>query len=59
MWSDETGARVMKRIAAPMVGGMVSATILALVILPIVYAIWRAWQLRRELEIKDASSTPQ
>ncbi len=58
MWSDETGSRVMKRIAAPMVGGMVSATVLALVILPIVYAIWRAWQLRREPETIDASSTP-
>jgi Cu(I)/Ag(I) efflux system membrane protein CusA/SilA len=46
MWSQETGARVMKRIAAPMVGGMVSATILALVLIPIVYWIWRARQLR-------------
>jgi Cu(I)/Ag(I) efflux system membrane protein CusA/SilA len=48
MWSNETGARTMKRIATPMVGGMVSATVLALVILPIIYEIWRAWQLRRE-----------
>jgi copper/silver efflux system protein len=56
MWSDETGARVMKRIAAPMVGGMLSATILALVILPIVYEIWRAWQLRREAATDDAGA---
>jgi Cu(I)/Ag(I) efflux system membrane protein CusA/SilA len=48
MWSEETGARVMKRIAAPMIGGMVSATILALILVPIVYEIWRGWQLRRE-----------
>jgi Cu(I)/Ag(I) efflux system membrane protein CusA/SilA len=48
MWSQESGARVMKRIATPMVGGMVSATILTLIIIPIVYEIWRAWQLRRE-----------
>ena len=48
MWSQETGARVMKRIVTPMVGGMVSATILTLIIIPIVYEIWRAWQLRRE-----------
>lgn len=47
MWSQETGARVMKRIAAPMVGGMVSATILTLILIPVVYEIWRAWQLRR------------
>ncbi len=48
MWSQETGARVMKRIATPMVGGMITATILTLIIIPIVYEIWRAWQLRRE-----------
>jgi Cu(I)/Ag(I) efflux system membrane protein CusA/SilA len=47
MWSSETGARVMKRIAAPMVGGMVSSTVLTLIIIPILYEIWRAWQLRR------------
>ena len=47
MWSQETGARVMKRIAAPMVGGMVSATILTLILIPVVYEIWRASQMRR------------
>ncbi len=56
MWSNETGARVMKRIAAPMVGGMVSAVILALVILPIVYEIWRGRQLRREAAKKSSTS---
>ena len=56
MWSQETGARVMKRIAAPMVGGMLSATVLALVILPIVYEIWRAWQLRREAAREERAS---
>jgi Cu(I)/Ag(I) efflux system membrane protein CusA/SilA len=47
MWSTETGARVMKRIAAPMIGGMVSSTVLTLIIIPILYEIWRAWDLRR------------
>jgi Cu(I)/Ag(I) efflux system membrane protein CusA/SilA len=47
MWSAETGARVMKRIAAPMVGGMVSSTVLTLIIIPILYEIWRTWELRR------------
>ncbi len=47
MWSTETGARVMKRIAAPMIGGMVSSTVLTLIIIPILYEIWRGWQLRR------------
>ncbi|MEB2346091.1 MAG: CusA/CzcA family heavy metal efflux RND transporter [Deltaproteobacteria bacterium] len=56
MWSNETGARVMKRIATPMVGGMVTSTVLTLIIIPIVYEIWRAWQLRRESAADDASS---
>ncbi len=47
MWSNETGAEVMKRIAAPMVGGMVSSTILTLIIIPILYEFWRARQLMR------------
>jgi len=46
MWSHGTGADVMQRIAAPMIGGMVTATILALLILPILYAIWKTWELK-------------
>ncbi len=49
MFSNETGTRVMKRIAAPMVGGLVSSTILTLVIIPAVYLLWRWFLLRREL----------
>jgi Cu(I)/Ag(I) efflux system membrane protein CusA/SilA len=41
MWSDGTGASVMKRIAAPMIGGMVSSTILTLLVIPAVYALWK------------------
>jgi copper/silver efflux system protein len=47
MWGHGTGASVMKRIAAPMVGGMVSSTILTLVVIPAVYSLWKEWQLRR------------
>ena len=39
MWGSGTGSEVMKRIAAPMVGGMVSATILTLVVIPAIYAL--------------------
>ncbi len=39
MWT--TGADVMKRIAAPMIGGMVSSTILTLLVIPALYFIWR------------------
>jgi Cu(I)/Ag(I) efflux system membrane protein CusA/SilA len=40
----------MKRIAAPMVGGMVSATVLTLLVVPALYALWREWQLRHAWE---------
>jgi Cu(I)/Ag(I) efflux system membrane protein CusA/SilA len=41
LWGGGAGASVMKRIAAPMVGGMVSSTMLTLVVIPAVYAIWK------------------
>jgi Cu(I)/Ag(I) efflux system membrane protein CusA/SilA len=41
MWTSGTGADVMKRIAAPMIGGMVSSTILTLVVIPVLYMFWR------------------
>jgi Cu(I)/Ag(I) efflux system membrane protein CusA/SilA len=41
LWSHGTGAEVMQRIAAPMVGGMVSSTILTLLVIPVLYFIWR------------------
>ncbi len=47
LWSQGTGADVMKRIAAPMVGGMVSSTVLTLVVIPALYYLWRAGQLDR------------
>ncbi len=49
MFGTETGTRIMKRIAAPMVGGLISSTILTLVILPAVYLIWKRWADRKEL----------
>jgi Cu(I)/Ag(I) efflux system membrane protein CusA/SilA len=48
MFSTGTGADVMKRIAAPMVGGVVTSTILELVIYPAIYVIWKERELRRE-----------
>ena len=41
MWTAGTGADVMKRIAAPMIGGMVSSTVLTLLVIPVLYALWR------------------
>ncbi|HEU5358190.1 MAG TPA: CusA/CzcA family heavy metal efflux RND transporter [Gemmatimonadales bacterium] len=48
LWSTGAGADVMKRIAAPMVGGMVSSTILTLVVIPAVYLLWRRGEVRRK-----------
>ncbi len=45
MWSSGTGSQVMKRIAAPMIGGMFSATILTLIVVPAIYAIWKGFRL--------------
>ena len=39
MWATGTGSEVMRRIAAPMVGGMLSSTILTLVVIPALYAL--------------------
>jgi copper/silver efflux system protein len=41
LWGTGTGASVMKRIAAPMVGGMISSTVLTLVVIPAVYSLWK------------------
>ena len=46
MFGTATGTRVMKRIAAPMVGGLVSSTILTLVVLPVIYLLWKGLALR-------------
>ena len=43
MWATGTGADVMKRLAAPMVGGVLSAMLLTLVVVPALYVIW-IWQ---------------
>jgi len=45
MWSSGTGADVMKRIAAPMVGGLVTAVVLTLLLIPVLYSVWRERQL--------------
>jgi copper/silver efflux system protein len=39
MWSHGTGAEVMQRIAVPMIGGMVSSTLLTLIVIPAIYAV--------------------
>jgi Cu(I)/Ag(I) efflux system membrane protein CusA/SilA len=45
MWSTGTGADLMKRVAAPMVGGLVTSFILELLVYPAIYFLWRKRQL--------------
>jgi copper/silver efflux system protein len=46
MWSHGTGAEVMQRIAAPMIGGMVSSTLLTLIVIPAIYAVVKGAAIR-------------
>jgi Cu(I)/Ag(I) efflux system membrane protein CusA/SilA len=53
MWSTGAGADVMKRIAAPMLGGIFTSFILELVVYPVIYEIWKWHGLKRELALAD------
>jgi copper/silver efflux system protein len=50
MWSTGTGSEVMQRIAVPMIGGMVSSTLLTLIVIPAIYAVVKGISVRRSLE---------
>ena len=49
MWSHGAGADVMKRIAAPMVGGVVTSGLMELLVFPVLYFMWRGLKLERSL----------
>jgi Cu(I)/Ag(I) efflux system membrane protein CusA/SilA len=59
MWGTGTGSEVMSRIAAPMVGGMISSTVLTLGVIPALYALVKQWQLRREAQSTDSAPQQQ
>ena len=52
MWSSGTGSDVMKRIAAPMVGGIVTSFILELLLYPAIYVLWKWWAEVRHLGVQ-------
>jgi copper/silver efflux system protein len=52
LWGTGTGASVMKRIAVPMVGGMVSSTVLTLLVIPAI------WSLAKERELRARAAAP-
>ncbi len=57
MWSQGTGADVMKRIATPMVGGMATSVMVVLLVYPAIYYIWRGWRLPDATDEEEALAT--
>ena len=49
MWSIGTGADMMKRVAAPMIGGLITSFILELLIYPVLYDLWKEKELKETL----------
>jgi Cu(I)/Ag(I) efflux system membrane protein CusA/SilA len=57
MWSHGAGADVMKRIATPMVGGVITSFVLELLIYPVIFAVWKGWRLARSHEGRPPTAT--
>jgi copper/silver efflux system protein len=58
LWGEGAGASVMKRIAAPMVGGMLSSALLTLLVIPAVYSLWKEATLRAAGRAATADELP-
>jgi Cu(I)/Ag(I) efflux system membrane protein CusA/SilA len=59
MWSHGTGADMMKRIAAPMVGGIVTSFLLELLIYPVIFTLWKwHWEVKPEIAMSGANASP-
>ncbi len=57
LWGTGAGSQTMKRIAAPMVGGMVSSTVLTLVVIPAIYYLWKSFEVKKLAVQFEADST--
>jgi len=57
LWSTGTGSAILKRIAAPMVGGILTSFLLELLVYPAIYAIWRERSLPREVDLEVLTAT--
>jgi copper/silver efflux system protein len=55
MWSTGTGSEVMRRIAAPMVGGMISSVLLTLIVIPALYALVKQYEVRRAARARQGA----
>ena len=56
LWAHGTGSEVMSRIAVPMIGGMVSSTLLTLIVIPAVYATVKGWSLEQTNPLRAVTS---
>lgn len=56
LWSTGTGSELMQRIAVPMVGGMVSSTVLTLLVIPAIYGLVKGWRLPRTEAAQEPES---
>jgi copper/silver efflux system protein len=59
LWSTGTGSEIMQRIAVPMIGGMVSSTMLTLIVIPAIYALVKGWRLRSSVAATEAAAGPE
>jgi Cu(I)/Ag(I) efflux system membrane protein CusA/SilA len=59
MWSSGTGSEVMQRIAVPMIGGMVSSTVLTLIVIPAIYAMVKLPKLARAATLERVEALPE
>jgi copper/silver efflux system protein len=57
LWSTGTGSEVMQRIAVPMIGGMVSSTLLTLIVIPAIYALVKGWRLPSDVAATSNSAS--
>jgi Cu(I)/Ag(I) efflux system membrane protein CusA/SilA len=55
LWAHGTGSEIMQRIAVPMIGGMVSSTLLTLIVIPAVYAVIKGWGLDRNRHTTEST----
>ena len=58
MWSTGTGSEIMQRIAVPMIGGMVSSTLLTLIVIPAIFGLVKGFRLLGEDRFESESSPP-
>ena len=52
-WGGGTGSETMRRIAAPMIGGMASSTLLTLVLIPVIYALWKGATIKFSADARE------